>query len=122
MNTSTTLITTLIKEHGFEYYETKAVKEKKSVYEIIWSRITTGDNSIQTLNIEYIFDMDTFLTFCNINCPDYEITERKTIIGIGLFFSEIASWVLLSGNNHYLDLANFLYKNRGTITGIIYNI
>jgi hypothetical protein len=122
MNTSTTLFTTLIKEHGFEYSKTRAVKEKKSVYEIIWGRTTTGDNSIQTLAIEYMFDMDTFLVFCKINCPDYEITERDTIMGIGLYFSEIAEWVMVFGNTHYLDLANFLYKNRGTITGIVYNI
>ena len=122
MTTSTAIITTLIKEHGFLYSETRAVKEKKSVYEIIWSRTTTVDNSIQTLSIEYIFDMDSFLAFCKINCPDYEITESKTIKGIGLFFSEIAIWVLESGNKHYLDFANYLYKNRGTITGIVYNI
>ena len=122
MNTSTTLFTTLIKEHGFEYSKTIAVKEKKSVYEIIWGRTATGDNSIQTLAIEYIFDMDSFLAFCKINCPDYEITERDTIMGKGQYFSEIAEWVMVFGNTHYLYLANFLYNIRGTISGIVYNI
>ena len=116
MNDSASIIAILIKE--FEIYKTQAVeKEKKSWYEIIWTRKISDNNSIHTFSIEYGFDMDSVLVFCKDNNLDPIITENFTINGIAVCFSQIAAHALILGRENYRELAELLLKNRGTIIG-----
>lgn len=117
-------IVNVINKGGFKFYKTEklATKDNRVLYKIIWNREELLDDTLQTISIDFVFDMKSFLDYCKGNIPEFNLGEESIIKGLGMFFSDVASIALSFGKDNYFNLANYLLEKKTAIFGHKFNL